>query len=180
MQDKISELLKVSQRYQELLQEVLLDLQTGIYTPTRKGSIVLTNTKTGNTEEYSSVEQASNNSGVTVKKIESIIDTSEDFLGYKFKHKGYYENGGVVKDELVTGIGDDNEYNIPDSGVRYDSILVEYPNGEQTTVSTIKEASDIVGCPRTTLSNALHRDGAQATVKNGYKVVAQLDTVQLP
>ena len=175
--DKIAELIKVSQKYQELLQEVLLDLQTGIYTPTRKGSIVLTNTETGNTEEYSSVEQASNNSGVTVKKIESIIDTPEDFLGYKFKHKGYYDNGGIVKDGLVTDIGADS---IPDSGVRYDSILVEYPNGEHTTVSTIKEASDIVGCPRTTLSNALHRDGVQETVKNGYRVVAQLDTVQLP
>lgn len=170
--EKIRELLATSQKYQELLHRVLLDLQTGIYTPTRKGDIVLVNTKTGNTEEYHSIEQASIESGVTVNTIKAIIDTPTNFFDYQFKHKGHSIKSGIVQEN--------NLYPSPDNGVRYDSVLVEYPNGEQQIVSSIKEASDIVGCSRQSLSYAINRDENHSTIKNGFKVVASINTVELP
>lgn len=172
IEQDLAQLKEDAKKYQEDLHEVLMKIALLGNPPTQKGSIMLVDTKTGKYEEFKSIEQASNKTGIFTEDIEDSINTGKVILGYVFK-QAPADTTRQEDQDLVT-------YPTPDNGVRYTSVLMEYPNGEQRTVSSIKEASDIIGCPRQSLSYLINKSSNHIAEKNGFKVVAQVGTIDLP
>ena len=168
----LAQLKEDSKKYQDDLHEVLMKISLLGNPPTQKGMIMLVDTKTGKYEEFKSIEQASNKTGIFTEDIEDSINTGKVILGHVFQTTVPY-NTREEDSALVT-------YPSPDNGVRYTSVLIEYPNGEQRTVASVKEASDIIGCSRQSLSYLINKSNNHIAEKNGFKVVAQMETITLP
>lgn len=175
----IRNLLEDSKKYQEDLTKILTALAIGL-NENKKGQYILVNQANNKTAKFNSLEEIAFKTGINLSKIQKAYDTSKALFGTLF----IYDNESGEQHEKASHskvVEHEHDYSQQRRAgqTRYHSVTVKPDGGKSFSVSTITQASDILGCTRQTLRNHFQEEGD--TIKyRGHTLTLNRKTLALP
>lgn len=175
----IRNLLEDSKKYQEDLTKVLIALAIGL-NEDKKGEYVLLNQTNNKTAKFNSLEEIAVKTGIKLSKIQEACDTGEALFGtffiYDNESREQFEK--AIHSKVVEHEHDYSQQRRAGQ-TRYRSVTVKPDGGKSFLVSTITQASNILGCTRQTLRHHFQEEGD--TIKyRGHTLTLNRKTLDLP
>lgn len=175
----IRNLLEDSKKYQEDLIKVLTALAMGL-NEDKKGEYVLLNQANNKTAKFNSLEEIAVKTGINLSKIQEAYDTGEALFGtlsiYDNESREQPEKAGHSK---VVEREHDYSQQRRAGRTRYHSVTIKPDGGKSFSVSTITQASDILGCTRQTLRSHFQEEGDTINYR-GHTLTLNRKTLALP